>query len=165
MNRDRWLLFIAIVIFLGLAVYYLLPGLQGFRMGKKTVTALSPLSVPQGDPGETAGQDPVETDIDKKVAHESAPWGRNPFLTEQETRQEAPVRDDLQVKAIITGEPRSIATVDGHTVVAGEQIGDETVSEILPDAVVLEKEGQKRVLRANEPFISIEVRDMKNEAK
>jgi hypothetical protein len=156
----------AIVTLLGLAVYYFLPGLQAVRMGKKAITAASERSVLQAGPEKMAGQNPVlETDADKKVAYESAPWGRNPFLTEEETKQKEPVREDLQVKAIITGKPRSVATVDGHTVVVGEKIGDEIVSEILPNAVVLEKEGQKRVLRVSEPFISIEVKEMKNEAQ
>lgn len=162
MNRDRWLILLSIIMFSGVGVYYLLPGLQALVGGKKTTKAVSAPSAPPLSAEIIADRSLAKAGAEKEVVDESAPWGRNPFLTEEETRGEEPTRADLQVKAIITGEPRSVATVDGHTVVVGEKVGEETVSEILPDAVVLEKEGRKRVLRASEPFISIEVKEMKN---
>jgi len=40
-------------------------------------------------------------------------------------------------------------------------VGEETVREILPDAVVLEKDGRKRLVKVSEPNISIEVKEKK----
>lgn len=54
-----------------------------------------------------------------------------------------------------------MATVDGRTVVVGEKIGEETVIEIRPDGVVLERNRRKRVLRVREPSISVIVKEEK----
>lgn len=165
MNRDRWLIVISILMFSGVGIYYFLPGLQALLGGKKMTRAVSAPPVPQFSAEGVAGQTFAKAGAEKKVVDQSALWGRNPFLTEEEIRGEKPTSVDLQVKAIITGKPRPVAMVNGHTVVVGEKVGDETVSEILPDAVVLEKEGQKRVLRTSEPFISIEVKEITNAAQ
>ena len=165
MNRDQWLILISVLMFSGVGIYYFLPGLQALLGGKKATKAVSAPSVPQVSAEGVAGQTFAKAGAKKKVVDESAAWGRNPFLTEEEIRGEEPVSINLQVKAIITGKPRPVATVDGHTVVVGEKVGDETVLEILPDAVVLEKGGQKRVLRTSEPFIYIEVKEMTNAAQ
>jgi hypothetical protein len=152
-------------MFSGVGLYYSLPVLQALLGGKKTTQAVSAPSVPRLSAEDIAGQSFAKAGAEKRGVDDKGSWGRSPFLTEEETRVEEPARADLQVKAIITGEPRSVAMVDGHTVVVGEKVGEETVSEILPDAVVLEKEGQKRVLRTSEPFIPIEVKEMKNAAQ
>ncbi|MGH7831549.1 MAG: hypothetical protein ACREP8_15385, partial [Candidatus Binatia bacterium] len=61
--------------------------------------------------------------------------------------------------SIIAGRPRSVATIDGRTVLVGEMVGEETVVEIRPDAVVLESEGRRRILRVREPSIVIDVKE------
>jgi len=97
-----------------------------------------------------------------EVLDDKTPWGRNPFLTAEEEAGERPREGDgLQVKAIIMGWPKSVATIDGRTVAVGEKVGEETVQEIRSDAVVLERDGNRRILRVSEPSISIRVRDVK----
>ena len=159
MNRDRWLLSISILIFMGLGVYYLRPVLRSLTR-KKAASVVARPSAPQPVPRGFTGRTFSEIRIKSEVVDESTPWGRNPFLTEEE---EARGRGDegLQVKTIIVGQPKSVATIDGRTVVVGEKIGEETVIEIRPDGVVLERNRRKRVLRVSEPSISVIVKEEK----
>jgi len=77
--------------------------------------------------------------------------GRNPFLTpEEETTGGRPGTKGLEVKTIIVGDDRSVATLGRYTVSVGENIGAEKVVEIRRDAVVLERNGRRRILRAAE---------------
>jgi hypothetical protein len=108
------------------------------------------------NPGESA--QPIASDPQKDEALE---WGRNPFLTPEEETKKPSLPDGLQVKAIITGPPRSIATVDGKTIMVGDKVGEEIVREIHSDSVVLERAGEKRILRVSEPVIEIQVREGK----
>ena len=170
MNRERWLLLIAIVIFVGLGIYYLRPGKLALLTGKKTPSVAVGPSAQQAVPeGGTTAQKLAEATVQAEVVGENTPWGRNPFLTEaEEAMGKAPRKDGpdgLKVRAIIMGRPKSVATVDGRTVVVGEKVGEETVVEIRPDAVVLEIDGRKRTLSVSEPSVSIEVKDRKNESK
>ena len=164
MNRDRWLLLISILLFVGVAVYYLRPGWVALLTGKKTLTiAAKPSSPPPAVQGIVSPSLP-EISVQSETIDERTPWGRNPFLTEEE--EEAAKRknrggDGIQVKAIIVGRPKSVATIDGRTVTVGERVGEETVSEIRPDAVVLERDGHKRFLKVSEPTISVEVKEGK----
>lgn len=158
MNRDRWLLLISILIFAGLAVYYLRPGWVALLTRKKAPSVVAKPSAPQG----TAGQSFAEVGMRGEVVDARTPWGRNPFLTEEEeARAKARGSDGLQVKTVIVGKPKSVATVDGRTVVVGEKVGEETVAEIRSDAVVLELDGRKRMVKVREPSISIEVKEGK----
>ena len=156
MNREKWLLLFSILIFITLGAYYFpswlgLSGQKGrtsIGVGKSAAPAavrhgrLSSSSEATGPRGET---------VDERT-----PWGRNPFLTEEEVK--GPGSDGLEVKTIIVGPPRSVAVVDGHTVLLGEKIAEETVVEIRSDAVILEREGRRRTLRLSEPSVSVEVR-------
>ena len=101
--------------------------------------------------------------MEGEVVNDQTPWGRNPFLTEEEVtgKRESKPNEYLQVKSIILGPPQSVATVNGQTVVVGEYIGEETVKEIRPEGVVLEKRGHERLLRVRQPSISIEVNEGK----
>ena len=82
---------------------------------------------------------------------DSVPWGRNPFLTPvEEARGGRAAARGLAIQTIITGRDRSVATVGGQTVSVGDRIGDEVVVDIRPDAVVLERNRRRRVLRAEE---------------
>lgn len=157
MKRDMWLLLISVFLFAGLAAHYLRSGWVGF-LAKKSPAAVVKAAAPQPVPQGTRGQDVAEAGTQREMVDEKSPWGRNPFLSKEE---EAKARgsDGLQVKAIILGRARATATVDGRTVVVGEKVGEETVLEIRPDAVVLGKDGQRRVLRVSEPSISVEVKE------
>ncbi|MFQ5902637.1 MAG: hypothetical protein ACE5JO_03010 [Candidatus Binatia bacterium] len=161
MNRDRWLLLISILIFVGLAVYYLSPGLVALLIRKKTSSIAARSSAPQPLPQGFTGRSFAEVKVKGEVVDDQTPWGRNPFLTEEEAGGKSPGSDGLQVKTIIMGQPKPVATVDGRTVVVGEKVGEETVKEIRPDAVVLERDGRKRVLKVREPSISVEVKEKK----
>lgn len=156
MNRQRLLLLISILLFGGVAVYYLRPEWIGVLARKKAITVAAK-PTPQG----VTDQNLPEVKVQGEVVDASTPWGRNPFLTEEETKGKIRGSDGLQVKAIIVGRPKSVATVDGRTVTVGEKVGEETVWEIRPDAVVLERDGRKRLLRVSEPTISIEVKEGK----
>jgi hypothetical protein len=61
------------------------------------------------------------------------------------------------VSVVIVGPDRSVATLDGLAVTVGEKFGDETVVQIRPDMVVLERDGRRRLLRVSEPRIHIRV--------
>ena len=163
MNRDRWLLLISIVIFVALAAYYLRPSWVATLTGMKNLTvAANPspaVPAPQGAVSPSLPQVSIQTE----TIDEQTPWRRNPFLTEEEEAAKGKSRggEGLQVKAIIVGHPKSVATIDGRTVTVGERIGEETVWEIRPDAVVLERDGHKRLIKVSEPTISVEVKERK----
>lgn len=163
MNRDRWLLLASILIFAGLAVYYLRPGWMALLVGKKALTAQARPSLSATAPQETVNPNLPPIIVQSETVDEHTPWGRNPFLTEEEeaAKGKKSLGDGLQVKAIIVGRPKSVATIDGRTVAVGERIGEETVWEIRPDAVVLERDGHKRMLKVREPTVSIEVKEGK----
>ena len=78
-------------------------------------------------------------------------WGRNPFLTpEEEAMGRRGGTQGQTIHAIITGRGRSVAALDGRMVSVGDSIGDEVVVEIRRDAVVLERNGRRRILRVQE---------------
>ncbi|MCH8056152.1 MAG: hypothetical protein IH857_08400 [Deltaproteobacteria bacterium] len=160
MNRDRWLLLVSILIFVGLAGYYLRPGWVAMLSRKKTASVAAKSSSPQPVLRKVAGRSVAEVSVKKNVIDERTPWGRNPFLTEEEEARGRD-REDLQVRAIIVGRPEAVAILDGQAVVVGEKVGEETVWEIRPDAVVLERDGRKRMERVSEPSISIKVKERK----
>ncbi len=161
MNRERWLLLISILLFVGVAVYYLRPGWVGLLAGKKALTAVAKPSPPRTAPQGATEPNLPQVTVQAETVDVSTPWGRNPFLTEEEAKGRGQGSDGLQVKAIIVGKPKSVATIDGRTVAVGERIGEETVWEIRPDAVVLERDGHKRLLKVSEPTVSVEVKERK----
>lgn len=164
MNRDRWLLLISILLLGGTAAYYLRPQWFASLAGKRTVAVASKPSSPASASQQGAAAPALPpVAVQSESIGEHTPWGRNPFLTEEEERGRAasPPTDGLQVKAIIVGRPKSVATIDGRTVTVGEKVGEETVTEIRPDAVVLERDGHKRIVKVNEPAISIQVKERK----
>ena len=165
MNRDRWLLLVSILLLAGTAVYHVRPEWVTFGPGKRmaAVVAKPSSSLPTPSPGAASPALPPVS-VQSEAVDEHTPWGRNPFLTEEEAeaaKGKSRGGDGIQVKAIIVGRPKSVATIDGRTVTVGERVGEETVWEIRPDAVVLERDGRKRLLRVSEPTISIEVKEGK----
>lgn len=158
MNRERWLLLVSVFIFVGLGIYYLRSAAVAplFKMKSPSGAAKLLTRRPILE-GATARGLPEVTGPDRVVV-ERTPWGRNPFLTEEE-KAGAREPEELKIKAIIVGPPRSVATLDGQAVLVGEMIGGETVLDIRQDAVVLEKGGRKRVLRIRDPSISIQIKD------
>jgi hypothetical protein len=163
MNRERWLLLISIFIFVGLGTYYLSPAAVAPVFRKKSPSGAAELLARRPVPEGTTARMLPEVTGPVRLVDERTPWGRNPFLTEEEeARARDPEVAGLRVKAIIVGSPRSVATLNGQTVLVGEMIGGEKVLEIRRDAVVLERGGQKRVLRIREPSVSIRI---KNEEK
>ncbi len=162
MNRDRYLLLISLLLFAGVAVYYLRPQWITLLTGRKTLTIAARLSAPSPAPQGTGSPNLPPVSVQSETVDERTPWGRNPFLTGEEEAAKGKGRGDgVQVKAIIVGRPKSVATIDGRTVTVGERVGEETVSEIRPDAVVLERDGHKRMLKVSEPTVSIEVKERK----
>lgn len=132
-------------------------------VGRKGIFMASRPSSPTADSPAAASPTVPQTSIQSETINEQSPWGRNPFLTEEEEAAKGKNRggDGMQVKAIIVGQPKSVATIDGRTVTVGERIGEETVWEILPDAVVLERDGHKRTIKVSEPAVSVEVKERK----
>jgi len=164
MNRERWLLLVSILIFVGLAVHYSRPAWKAFFTGKKAPSMASQRLMPTSQPAlqaiSVAGH--ADASAGGELIDETTPWERNPFLTEEEAAgPKARPSERLQVKTIIVGWPKPVATIDGRTVIVGEKIGEETVVEIRSDSVVLERDGNKRVLEVSGPSVSIEVNEVK----
>lgn len=158
MNRERWLLAASILMIVGVAVYHLRPG-EGIRPTRPTASSQRPAPTPLKQTASAESQPHVT--VERGTVAEPISWGRNPFLTEQEELGAKSWRPDegLQVKAVIVGQPRRVATLNGQSVVVGDMVGEETVREIRPDAVVLEKDGRQRVVRIHQPSIAIEVKE------
>jgi len=158
MNRERWLLLISIIIFLGLAAYYIRPGWLNFLTGgtKSSVAVRSNIgnSGPEKIPAPNFPVASVRGEVDA-----SAAWGRNPFLTEEEAKQVGV--EKLRVNTIIVGPPKAVAIIDGHAVMVGEKVNEEKVVEIRPNAVILEREGRKKILNLDEPTLSVAVEERK----
>jgi hypothetical protein len=157
MNREQWLLGIAIIIFVALGIYYLRPG------GLNLFTQTNKASMAAGQDGKSGvektaapGLPVASTKVDRDA---DIWWGRNPFLTEEETQQAGVER--LRVRTIVVGSPKAVAVVDGHTVTVGEKINEEKVVEIRPDAVILERDGKKKILRLEQPTVSVGVKERK----
>lgn len=158
MNRARWLFAASILMIVGAAVYHLRSG-AGIRPARPVAPSQRPAPAP---PPQTAlAESQPQVTVERGTVAEPVAWGRNPFLTEQEEAGTKSWRSDegLQVKAIIVGQPRGVATLNGRSVVVGDKVGEETVRAIHPDAVVLEKDGRQRVLRIHQPSIAIEVKE------
>ncbi|MBI2988108.1 MAG: hypothetical protein HYY45_15190 [Deltaproteobacteria bacterium] len=163
MNREQRLLLISILLLVGVAVYYLRPGWVALLRGRKTLTVAARSSAESPAPQGIVIPNLPPVSVPSETVDERTPWGRNPFLTEEEEATKGKKRgsDGLQIKAIIVGRPKSVATIDGRTVAVGEKVGEETVWEIHPDAVVLERDGHKRILKVSEPAVSVEVKEGK----
>ncbi len=99
-------------------------------------------------------------------------WGRNPFLTPEEIAALAPqplipeiinlpepilaplpeqvrVLPQYTVSVIVAGEEGAWAVVDSRVVRLGDRLGEETVSQINDQGVVLERAGETRQVRIN----------------
>ncbi len=145
MKREWWYSLILIVAFVALGSYYFNKG-GGPKQSKRARGVLSsPLLGP-----DTAGDTrPKLSGV--RGTGEVVHWGRNPFLTpEEEATGGRPGTKGLDVKTIIVGDDKSVATLGRYTVSVGENIGEEKVVEIRRDAVVLERNGRRRILRAAE---------------
>lgn len=83
-------------------------------------------------------------------------WQRDPFFTAPEEQALAAPKGEKKtaapptplpsytVKAILISGAGKVATLNGQLVSEGEPIGEERVVEIRPDAVILERAGQRR---------------------
>lgn len=83
-------------------------------------------------------------------------WQRDPFFTAPEEKALAAPKAEKKtdapptplpsytVKAILISSAGKVATLNGQLVGEGEPIGEERVVEIRPDAVILERAGQRR---------------------
>lgn len=159
MNRERWLLSISILIFVGLAVYYSRLGWAP-QLAKRAAPGAVSKPPPEAPvPLEAMAQGLPEVSVQGEVVDENTPWGRNPFLTEEEAKGGRDGTDGLMIKTIIVGRAKSVATIDDKTVGVGDKVDEETVVEIRPDAVILEREGRRRALKVSEPSISIKVKE------
>jgi len=160
MNRERWLLIGAVVIFFGSGLYYYVRlGGKGLANKQRTTSVAPQPPAEPTAPRQLAKESSPAGGTMREQIDEKTPWGRNPFLTEEEAERGNRPGTELAVKTIISGRPRSVATIDGRTVLVGEMVGEETVVEIRPDAVVLESEGRRRILRVREPSVTVEVKE------
>jgi hypothetical protein len=95
-------------------------------------------------------------------------WTRDPFFTAAEERALAAPKvasalvrppaplPSYTVKTILISGTEKVATLDGRLVSEGDAIGEERVVEIRPDAVVLERAGQRRRLSLPGGTVSID---------
>ena len=145
MKKEWWYSLILVVAFVALGSYYLSKD-GGSKRSKRARGALGPPLLTMDAPGDTQ---PILSKV--RGTGEPVNWGRNPFLTpEEEATGGRPGTKGLDVKTIILGEDKSVATLGPYTVSVGEKIGEEKVVEIRRDAVVLERNGRRRILRAAE---------------
>ena len=145
MKREWWYSLILVVAFVALGSYYLSKN-GGPKQSKRARGVLRPPLLTMDAPGDTQ---PILAKV--RGTGEPVHWGRNPFLTpEEEATGGRPGTKGLDVKTIIVGEDKSVATLGRYTVSVGEKIGEEKVVEIRRDAVVLERNGRRRILRAVE---------------
>ncbi len=153
MKREWWVGLILFVAFVAPASYYLNTG-GPVRPQRKPAGRLD-ASLVNTDVASPNGSNASEASGRQGPIH----WGRNPFLTpEEEATGGRPGAKGLDVKTIIVGENRSVASLGGYTVSVGESIGEERVVEIRSHAVVLERNGRRRVIRAAELYrISAEI--------
>ncbi len=145
MKREWWYSFILVVAFVALGSYYFSKGGQP----KEPREARGLLSLPLLGPDAAGDTQPKLSGV--RGTDEAVHWGRNPFLTpEEEATGGRPGTKGLDVTTIIVGDDKSVATLGRYTVSVGEYIGEEKVVEIRRDAVVLERNGRRRILRAAE---------------
>ncbi len=145
MKREWWYSFILVVAFVALGSYSLSNGGEP----KESRGARGLLSLPLLGLDAAGESQPKLSGV--RGTDEAVHWGRNPFLTpEEEATGGRPGTKGLDVKTIIVGEDKSVATLGRYTVSVGENIGEEKVVEIRRDAVVLERNGRRRILRAAE---------------
>jgi len=143
-KREWWYSFILVVAFVALGSYYLSKG--GGPIKPKPRTVGEPMLL-----GNDVGKQTQPKLSGVRGTDEAVHWGRNPFLTpEEEATGGRPGTKGLVVKAIIVGQDKSVAALGRYTVSVGENIGEEKVVEIRRDAVVLERNGRRRILRAAE---------------
>ncbi len=134
-----------VVAFVALGSYYLSKD-GGPKQSTRARGVLVPPLLSMDVPGDTQ---PILSKV--RGTGEPVRWGRNPFLTpDEEATGGRPGTKGLDVKTIIVGEDKSVATLGRYTVSVGEKIGEEKVVEIRRDAVVLERNGRRRILRAAE---------------
>jgi len=144
-KREWWYSFILVVAFVALGSYSLSNGGEP----KESRGARGLLSLPLLGLDAAGESQPKLSGV--RGTDEAVHWGRNPFLTpEEEATGGRPGTKGLDVKTIIVGEDKSVATLGRYTVSVGENIGEEKVVEIRRDAVVLERNGRRRILRAAE---------------
>ena len=144
MKIEWWYGLILLVAFVALGSYYLNTG-GGSKGATKTRRVLGS-SLIDADVLRVDGPK-VSVNGNREAVH----WGRNPFLTpEEEATGGRPGAKGLDVKTIIVGDFKSVATLGGYTVSVGENIGEERVVEIRRDAVILERNGRRRIIRAAE---------------
>jgi len=158
MNREKWPLLI--FIFTGLGICCLSPLAAAQSVEKKSPSGETRLLTPRPAVEGPTGQMSPEVKTLEQVVEERPRWGRNPFLTEEEEARAGEIKvEGLKVQGIIVGLPRSVATLDGQTVMVGEKIGEETVVQIRENAVILERGGRKRIIKIREPSIFIQAMD------
>jgi len=140
-TRELWFLLISVSVFV--AVAYVSRDRIPIKANASRVASNFLYS---GDTGKQAALPELP---EVKAADERAQWGRNPFLTpEEEAAGGRPETSGLEIRAIIVGQHKSVASLGGRTVTVGEKIGEEKVLEIRHDVVVLERDGRRRVLKA-----------------
>lgn len=145
MKKEWWYSFILVVAFVALGSYYFSKG-EGPKESRRARGVLGPHLFGSDAAG---GTQPKLSGI--RGTDEAVHWGRNPFLTpEEEATGGRPRTKGLDIKTIIVGDDKSVATLGRYTVTVGENIGEEMVVEIRRDAVVLERNGRRRILRAAE---------------
>lgn len=133
----------------------------------------TPVSLASEQKGATPLPPPSILSIPEKRL-ELLAWGRNPFLTPEEEEgkgkkqvpQQVPQSEKtpiptpnipILVSAIILQGARKVATVNNQIVMVGDLLGEETVSDIKADRIVLEGNGKRREILVRQSPISITV--------
>lgn len=145
MKREWWYALILFVAFVALASYYLNTG--GTTKPVKRASGRLSASLVDVENEQKDGPNKLAANSSQGLLQ----WGRNPFLTpEEEAAGGRPGAKGLDLKTIIVGDEKSVASLGGHTVSVGEYIGEEKVVEIRRHEVVLERNGRRRIIRAAE---------------
>jgi len=163
MDRRQWILSIALLALVGIALYNAGPQWLARVAPKKPLAQAVATGAQREQAQPPAEKENVAMTPQAKVRGEDSAWGRNPFLTEAETMKpllpagaEAVVPT---VRAIIMGRPKPVATIDGKVVTVGDMVGEEKVMEIREDTVVLGTGKERRILKIAAPLAAIEVKE------
>jgi hypothetical protein len=157
-----------VVVFLWILVWLFGPKPETIQPGAPIDTMLTSL-LQSGKQGKKEGDKPVEEQVPDT-------WGRDPFalprwVEEQERGETQPVkavqqkgtrtgdRPQYKLSTILITESSRLAVINDKVYAVGDRIGDEEISKITLDHIVLTDNSRERVLRVSQPQTQVTVED------
>lgn len=159
MTKNVVTLLLFFVFLIGLAFYTI------HSFPKRKPVKKSPPAVVQ------AQREEVNFETLKRKSFEEG-WGRNPFfrvgekapapmqeevktLPSQPSHQKEEQRPALKLEMILMADAKKVAILSGQFVREGDEVGEEIVTRIDSDKVILQKNGKRRTIKLD-PFFSFQ---------